>query len=108
MTRRQDAVDPLKQVGLRRTHRALRVLDVIGNWTPAQPGPGSGPSNREIAELAGVRDEGHMSAILTRLEELGLIEVTGRGRHTPGEPYRWGLTAKGKEVQRAIEAERKG
>jgi len=108
MTRRRTAVDPLKEVGLRRTYRTLRVLDVIGNLTPAQPGRQPGPSSREIAEAAGIRDEGQMSRLLTRLEGLGLIEVTARGRHLPGEPYRWSLTAKGMQAQRAIEAERRG
>lgn len=102
MTRRQDTVDPLKQLGLRRTHRTLRVLEVIATWDRQKPGP----SNREIAEAAGIKDEGQISKLLTRLEDLGLTVVTGRGRHIPGEPYAWSLTVKGWEVQRAIEAER--
>jgi hypothetical protein len=101
MTRRRTAVDPLKQLGLRRTHRTLRVLEVIATWDRRKPGP----SNREIAEAAGIKDEGQMSKLLTRLEELGLAVVTGRGRHIPGEPYAWSLTVKGWEVRRAIEAE---
>jgi SOS-response transcriptional repressor LexA len=101
MTRRRKAVDPLKEVGLRRTHRTLRVLEVIATWDGRKPGP----SSRQIAEAAGVKNEGQMSSLLTRLEELGLIEVTGRGWHTPGEPYVWSPTPKGKAVQRALEAE---
>jgi hypothetical protein len=108
MARREEAVDPLKELGLRRTYRTLRVLEVIGNWTPAQPGQKPGPSNREIAEAAGIKDEGQMSKLLTRLEGLGLIVATGRGRHIPGEPYAWSLSRKGWEVQRAIEAQREG
>jgi hypothetical protein len=108
MTRRRDAVDPLKQLGLRRTYRTLRVLEVIANWTPTQPGAGPGPSNRQIAKQAGIKDEGQISKLLTRLEEVGLAEVTGRGRHIPGEPYAWNLTVKGREVWHAIEAERDG
>jgi DNA-binding IclR family transcriptional regulator len=97
-------VDPLKKFGLRRTYRTLRVLEVIATWDKQTPGP----SNREIAEASGIKDEGQMSKLLTRLEELGLAVVTGRGRHIPGEPYAWSLTVKGWEVQRAIEAEGNG
>jgi DNA-binding MarR family transcriptional regulator len=108
MTRRQDAVHPLEKLGLRPTTHTLRVLEVIGNWTPAQPEPGSGPSSRQIAEQAGIRHESQISRLLTRLEGAGLIKVTRRGRHISGGPYSWSLTAKGKEVWRVIEAQREG
>jgi hypothetical protein len=104
MARRDEAADPLKELGLRRTYRTLRVLEAIATWDSQKPGP----SNREIAEAAGIKDEGQMSKLLTRLEDFGLIVVTGRGRHISGEPYAWSLTAKGWEVQRAIEVERDG
>jgi DNA-binding MarR family transcriptional regulator len=104
MARREQAADPLKQLGLRRTYRTLRVLEAIATWDNRKPGP----SNREVAEAAGIKDEGQVSKLLTRLEELGLIVVTGRGRHIPGEPYAWSLTVKGREAQCAIEAERDG
>jgi DNA-binding MarR family transcriptional regulator len=109
MTRRQEAVHPLEELGLRPTDLTLRVLEAIGNWTPANltpahPGPGVGPSSRELAKRAGIKHESQMSRLLTRLEAVGLVEVTSRSRHRPGGPYAWSLTPKGKEVQRAIEA----
>ena len=82
--------DPLAGLAMRITYRTLRVLSVIGEHP--------GMSNREVADLAGVADQGQMSKLLTRLEGLGLIaEHHGDGgdgeenhRHQrTGEPNAW-------------------
>jgi chromosome segregation and condensation protein ScpB len=74
------------------------VLAAIGELG----GRGSGPSNREIADAAGISDRGQISRLLKRLDGLGLIENTG-ARPSRGKPNAWGLTAKGAEVQRKLE-----
>lgn len=87
--------DPLADLPMRLTYRTLRVLSAIGER--------SGASNREIADTAGVHDQGQMSKLLARLERLELIHNTtaGQGRHQPtGEPNAWCLTARGEEVER--------
>jgi chromosome segregation and condensation protein ScpB len=60
-----------------------------------------GSSNREIADYAGILDEGQTSKLLTRLENLGLIENPGRVR-VKGAPNAWTLTRKGVEAERAV------
>ena len=53
------------------------------------------PSNREVANLAGVKDEGQISKLLSRLQAHGLLENTGGvGR---GAPNAWQLTPHGGE-----------
>jgi AcrR family transcriptional regulator len=88
--------DPLEGLGIRVTYRTLRVLAVIAE----QPGS----SNRQVADLAEISDQGQISKLLTRLTRLGLIENTARGQ-TKGEPNAWTLTPKGKETQHTIEAQ---
>jgi DNA-binding MarR family transcriptional regulator len=85
--------DPLEGVDMRLTYRTLRVLNVIG----AQPGV----SNRDVADQAGITDQGQMSRLLARLENLGLSKNTGEG-HTRGATNAWHLTRKGQEIQHAI------
>jgi AcrR family transcriptional regulator len=88
--------DPLAGLAMRITYRTLRVLSVIGE----RPGG----SNRGVADLSGIADQGQMSKLLARLEGLGLIEnttMTGRDRGThqrAGEPNAWRLTSKGEQV----------
>lgn len=84
---------------LRVTYRRLRVLAAIAELA----GRGSGPSNRAIADHAGIRDAGQISKLLGRLQQLGLIEKIGL-RRAPGEPNAWRLTARGKELHRELEA----
>jgi DNA-binding MarR family transcriptional regulator len=62
-------------------------------------GQGSPPSNREIADAAGVSDQGQISKLLARLERHGLLRNTGR--ETQGSPYAWHLTLRGEEILRA-------
>ena len=56
---------------------------------------GSNPSNREIAKVAGVKDEGQISKLLARLEGHGLLENTG-GHPAAGNA--WQLTLRGAEL----------
>jgi len=61
------------------------------------------PSNRMIAEYAGVSDQGQISKHLRRLERAGLLANTSLG-HAKGEPNAWTLTAQGERVAQSIRA----
>jgi hypothetical protein len=76
----------------RLTHRSTVVLGSIG----AHPGA----SNSEVAERAGVVDQGQISKLLGRLEARGLIERLGE-RRARGAPNSWRLTGEG---ERALDA----
>jgi AcrR family transcriptional regulator len=78
---------------MRVTYRTLRVLSVIGEHP--------GASNRKVAAIAGISDQGQMSKLLTRLERLGLVENTGHGQ-SHGESNAWRLTARGEQVESAV------
>lgn len=84
--------DPLGGLHMRLTYRTMRVLSFV-NEHP-------GASNREVAEGAGIADQGQMSKLLARLERLELLENTGAGqRH--GAANEWRLTERGGSVERA-------
>jgi hypothetical protein len=100
---REDVRDPLRELGMYRTYRTWRVLVAIAELARQ----GAGPSNREVAERAGIWDAGQMSRLMTRLEGLGLIENTGLGA-IHGKANAWWLTAKGDEVRWELEAEELG
>ncbi len=85
--------NPLAGLNMRITYRTLQVLAVIAN-TP-------GASNRQIADGAGVQDQGQISKLLTRLERLGLIHNTGLGQ-PQGAPNAWTLTPHGQQVKQAL------
>jgi AcrR family transcriptional regulator len=89
--------NPLGELEMRLTYRTVRVLMAIA----ALGGRGSGPSNRAIADAAEIADQGQMSKLLARLQQIGLIDNTGGGA-TRGEPNAWTLTRKGWRVQGAI------
>jgi AcrR family transcriptional regulator len=91
--------DPLDEVDMRLTYRTARVLECIEELG----GRGSGPSNRAVAESAGVSDPGQISKLLRRLERLGLAVNTGGGRQS-GEPNAWQLTPLGVKVARRLSA----
>ncbi len=93
----RSARDPLADVNLRLTHRTARVLEGIAELS----GRGADPSNREVANFAGVSDPGQISKLLRRLERLGLLLNTGAG-HAKGEPNAWALTDKGRQVTHSI------
>ena len=82
-----------------RTREVLGTIATLGEQ-------GSNPSNREVADLAGVKDEGQISKLLRRLEDHGLLENTGPV--TAGAPKAWRLTPRGAEVLRSGRPGEKG
>lgn len=97
-SRRNPRANPLHGLDMRLTYRTLCVLCAIRE----QPGA----SNREVADGAGIADQGQMSKLLARLLNLGLIEngqpARADGGRFKGEPNVWTLTARGAEVVEAI------
>jgi AcrR family transcriptional regulator len=89
--------DPLEGLDMRLTYRTLMVLSVIA----AEPGA----SNRRVGEGAGIHDQGQISKLLGRLGKLGLIQNSGAGQ-PKGESNAWKLTARGQQVQRALDTDR--
>lgn len=85
--------DPLEGVSMRLTYRTARVLEGVAE----RPGA----SNRQVAERAGISDQGQVSKLLARLERLGLLANAGEG-HAKGEPNAWSLTPKGRRVAQGI------
>jgi AcrR family transcriptional regulator/DNA-binding MarR family transcriptional regulator len=85
--------DPLRDLDMRLTYRTLRVLAAIA--------VAPGISNRDVAQAAGVRDEGQISRLLARLERLGLVRNTDVGR-SKGRANAWSVTRRGAEVDSAI------
>jgi predicted transcriptional regulator len=90
-------MDPLRDLDMRLTYRTVRVLEAIGELRA----PGPHPSNRQVAEAAGIRDQGQVSKLLARLQQLGLIENAGDGL-AKGEPNAWMLTKRGCEVREVL------
>ncbi len=96
--RRKLATDPLDALPMRLTYRTLRVLAAIAE----QDTEGARPSNRQIGELAGVPDQGQISKLLARLQNLDLIRNTGNGHQPTGERNAWTLTRLGRQVTRRL------
>jgi predicted transcriptional regulator len=86
-------LDESEDLNTRLTYRTMRVLSVIG----ARPGA----SNREIALDAGIADQGQISKLLARLQDLGLIGNTGLG-HAAGAANAWSLTAVGEDLVSSV------
>jgi AcrR family transcriptional regulator len=86
-------VDVLDGVPMRLTYRTARVLEGVGEYP--------GASNREIAEYAGISDQGQVSKLLARLKRLGLLANQGEGP-LKGAPNAWKLTGKGELVARGM------
>ncbi len=82
----------IEDPGVRLTYRTLRVLTEIAE----RPGA----SNREIAERAGIVDQGQISKLLARLHSEELIANMGEGS-TRGAPNAWRLTERGELVLQA-------
>jgi AcrR family transcriptional regulator/DNA-binding HxlR family transcriptional regulator len=74
--------------GFRLTVRTQLVLAAVAENV--------GACNREIAEAAGVRDEGQISKLLARLADRGLVHNTARA--TAGFPKAWQLTPTGEAL----------
>jgi AcrR family transcriptional regulator len=85
--------DPLAGLQMRLTYRTARVLEVISGHP--------GASNRQVADYAGITDQGQVSKLLARLERLGLLANHTAGRLT-GEPNTWRLTSRGELVTERI------
>ena len=83
-----------EQRGARLTYRTVRVLRAIAEL-PAG-------SNREVAERAGIVDQGQISKILTRLEYQGLVANRGGSGATRGTPNAWWLTERGEQLEREL------
>ncbi len=97
--RERREIDPLQEVPMRLTYRTARVLECIA----ARPGV----SNRQVAERAGISDQGQVSKLLARLERLGLTANTGQG-HAKGEPNAWKLTSLGVRVAQRLSMSARG
>jgi hypothetical protein len=85
-------IDPLQGLRMRLTFRTVLVLGSIS----AAPGA----SNREVAKLGGITDQGQVSKLLARLAKLELIENRGLG-HKYGAANAWHLTERGAQLERA-------
>ncbi|HEY8303851.1 MAG TPA: hypothetical protein VIG42_04590 [Solirubrobacteraceae bacterium] len=86
-----------EHAGSRLTYRTVRVLRAIAEL-PAG-------SNREVAERAGVVDQGQISKILTRLEYQGLVVNRGGSGPARGTPNSWWLTESGEALERDLRGE---
>jgi AcrR family transcriptional regulator/DNA-binding MarR family transcriptional regulator len=78
----------------RLTYRTVRVLRAIAEL-PAG-------SNREVAERAGIVDQGQISKILTRLEYQGLVVNRGGANPSRGTPNSWWLTERGEALEHEL------
>jgi AcrR family transcriptional regulator/DNA-binding MarR family transcriptional regulator len=85
--------NPLEGLGMRLTYRTVRVLCALAEAPEA--------NNRQIADAAGIADQGQISKLLSRLEHIGLAQNIGGGVRR-GEPNAWRLTPKGHELQHAL------
>jgi DNA-binding MarR family transcriptional regulator len=63
---------------------------------------GADPSNRQIANAAGIVDQGQTSRLLARLKGYGLLENTGGDAQ--GVPKAWHLTDKGLQITQTFRA----
>lgn len=87
-----EASDVLAALPMRMTYRTANVLQALAE----RPGQ----SNREVADLVGISDQGQISKLLSRLARLGLLSNAG----VAGERNRWELTATGSRVTRSIKS----
>jgi AcrR family transcriptional regulator/DNA-binding MarR family transcriptional regulator len=84
----------LDEPGARLTYRTVRVLRAIAELPSA--------SNREVADRAGIIDQGQISKILTRLEYQGLA-INRRGENPArGTPNSWWLTQRGAALEQEL------
>lgn len=97
-----ERVEMLAEAGVRLTYRTVRVLRALA----AQGGTGAGLSNRQVADHAGIADQGQCSKLLSRLARHGLIENTRRNAAREGQANAWKLTVKGARLEWATRRER--
>jgi AcrR family transcriptional regulator len=83
-----------EDLGVRLTYRTGRVLQAIARYP--------GASNREVAERAGIVDQGQISKLLSRLATAGVIASLSEGT-SRGAPNAWRLTEHGERVERGVE-----
>jgi AcrR family transcriptional regulator len=74
---------------VRLTERTVLVLSAIADYP--------GGSNREVADRAGIVDQGQISKLLARLHAHRLIAKIDESR-TPGAPNAWQLTERGEAL----------
>lgn len=93
--------DPLAELPIRLTYRTARVLRAVAGLTRS----GSGASSREVADEAGISDQGQASRLLWRLHAHGLLVNEAIGNHERGEANQWRLTSVGKRILQNIAAQ---
>jgi AcrR family transcriptional regulator/DNA-binding MarR family transcriptional regulator len=81
-------------VQFRLTYRTIRALAAISE----RPGA----SNRQVAAECGIRDQGQISKLLSRLERVGLVENQGIAQDV-GRPNAWHITQSGSRIMRATD-----
>jgi AcrR family transcriptional regulator len=94
LARMMSSEDPLQGLQMRWTYRTARVMQGISELPAA--------SNRQVADYAGIHDQGQVSKLLARLARLGLITNAGDG-HLKGEPNAWSLTSLGEQVAQRLQ-----
>ncbi|HEY2768374.1 MAG TPA: helix-turn-helix domain-containing protein [Solirubrobacteraceae bacterium] len=90
---RKGLTDRPERPQMRLTYRTVRTLEAVA----VEPGS----SNRRVAEVAGIVDQGQVSKLLARLQKLGLVEKDKAGSSL-GESNAWTLTPAGEEVHDSI------
>jgi DNA-binding MarR family transcriptional regulator len=78
---------------MRVTYRTVRTISAIAE--------NPGCSNRRVSDHAGVKDQGQVSKLLSRLEALGLI-ANDCERSTGATANAWRLTTRGVAFERAV------
>ena len=81
---------PERAGSVRLTQRTTLVLSAIADYP--------GASNREVADRAGVVDQGQISKLLGRLHATGLIAKVDETRRSRGAPNSWRLTQAGQAL----------
>ncbi|HEY1689072.1 MAG TPA: TetR/AcrR family transcriptional regulator [Solirubrobacteraceae bacterium] len=81
-------------LSIRLTYRTAAVLRAVVELE----GEGLSPSNRKIADRAGVRDQGQISKLLARLQYHELLVNAAKGAEARGEANSWSLTSRGRQV----------
>jgi AcrR family transcriptional regulator/DNA-binding PadR family transcriptional regulator len=89
--RNEKKISRRSRAAFRMTALTHEVLTAVSNLSEGE----TNPNNREIAQVAGVKDEGQISRLLRRLEGHGLLENTG-GHSAAGNA--WRLAPRGEEL----------